>query len=1738
MTAPDTDAAGQQTSQTSPQQQQPQPNQTPQAPPPTSVPPAPQGAATPTLQQTDANLQTLSTLEQSTPLPPLPGQVKFDLASIPGATASDIGNFFAQLTGQLTSGLSGQPNGIPSGQVGWSQIPNPATGVPSSQNPNSLGVQFKAAVSGLEGQAPPTVVDPNAVTSVRKLAISMGILPKGTQLDAPWTAADNSMLYQVQQRLYQQRVGGNEFGAVPTAKLGKLDFLNPTTMVAAFGNALLHSFYPSGKDISAAFKPELHQSGHQGGVLGFMHSIAHAITDTLPFGMEAQQAASVLGGKEKLGQAVHQDVARFNVALPILTDFLMLTGIGEVIGAGRAALMTPEALSSLYEKGGQTLLDRLTVKGGQSLEAAGEQGLLSKVLGRIPGTLAQRAAAGGAAGFAAGAGGAIATGDGQQWWQRGLEGGAAGAAALAGAPVAGDAMEAWRGLTPVQLGKAVSSPIWRVGTVETLAGELDPSGDIGRGVENYKRAIVQTPGLSPAINVLSLAMAPSHIFEPGTFSTPVRALFSTANEDSSVAKAMFMIGSDYQPEHTTAEVAQAIAKVNPDFSSIMDEIPNPADALTHYFGGDRESAGFFVTWAAHMAAIDSNAQALALKAVGGDRMSDPVTYLKTFLRERNQILGRLIHVDPNDVDQFLTILGKKGFDRLDGTGALSAAEGTAMGQALKSGDPEAYNTMNDLIVHHNEMRAGYSADLLRNHLQPGMVGRWATDFFNGDGNWHDFNTAMDEVRQFMGAGNADLPASPEDLERGLANRTFMNRRITLGPAGGALKLPEDEVGVKLANAILENNVAPDLVDKSWVSPLTRDLVPAPSRIAVARMGTLTTNDQARLLANFRILDRLERSVEWLKANPEQAQTLAGVFSRLGAGENQFVSPDVLRAAVDTAFRNDAGVATYGDRLKQAASTINTLSGEPRFAFNANDQVGGTFASLDQAKGAIQSVRDSLDRSVPWGEQYYIKPQLDLPTKLKQLRQLMNYTSQDVDVPEELRSVLADHGYKPVAGALFLHPQDMMQLVQPFADVSRNQLYRMSLGSFFTPVTNEMLSGVRNGNLRDSLLSSLVQRGLVDMGAVDDPNRVAQVNDIVDRLNEYIRTRQQVAQEGETAVKSSGMISRASQRMTNLFVPQGLRDLRFNQIEEALRGSVIDDLTGSDRTAVLNDVQKAIKDSYDIGGKYRGLASIEDRIRKYNLFTDGLLLGQTSSGRAVVNSALKGALVGGAFGAAGGVAQAIDTGKVNVPYILGTAAGGALTGATVGAMHQGVGVVARHLLPAYDSSNWVRYGYLPDELAHLRDTVRFAISPFFDARRAVKTSFLAQAKAEHAGYELPVLAGFHGMDEGQIAQAKAMWNAASRGNYDELNDTEHFFSQRGILNFSPKDWQAGAYYRLTQQGMDPEKAHQLARSLASYGARTAVEQSFNFVFFPFSFEKKVAIASAELLGDDFSRTLAIHDAFKTYDILNKHYDLSKELQDHFPLVQDLEKMNVFQHGVNLGELGGINAPYLRLFMPVMLHLEDPQAHKSAQNLVSRLLPAYNDINRLMMDLRDQGHDVFGTLHLTRQAEVDAGFSAMTQLKTYAINSFKAQGITLAQVNRASSTTDTYLLPLKQWYDAQKAKIYASYPSYQRELDKVSAEATQRSTDLLSLDYLHNGQPGYNEFVDFQAWEKEQETLLKNEGYDLTNNPEDIPPDVYDQIRKGAVWYYDVAAYSGAGDTFSRLYKTYFQRTWGPISRTVQ
>src|SRR5581483_1764925 len=213
---------------------------------------------------------------------------------------------------------------------------------------------------------------------------------------------------------------------------------------------------------------------------------------------------------------------------------------------------------------------------------------------------------------------------------------------------------------------------------------------------------------------------------------------------------------------------------------------------------------------------------------------------------------------------------------------------------------------------------GYSADLLRNQLKPGMVGQWVGDFFKGDGNWHDFNAAMDEVRQFMGAGNADLPASPEDLEAGLANRTFINRRITLGPAGGALKLPEDEVGVKLANAILENNVAPDLVDKSWVSPLTRDLVPAPSRIAVARQGTLTVNDQARLLANFRILDRLEKGIDWLRANPKQAEALAGVFSHLHPGENQFIAPDVLRAAIDSTFRSDQGVPLYADKLKQAA----------------------------------------------------------------------------------------------------------------------------------------------------------------------------------------------------------------------------------------------------------------------------------------------------------------------------------------------------------------------------------------------------------------------------------------------------------------------------------------------------------------------------------------------------------------------------------------------------------------------------------------------------------------------------------------------------------------------------------------------------------------------------------------------------------------------------------------------------
>ena len=96
------------------------------------------------------------------------------------------------------------------------------------------------------------------------------------------------------------------------------------------------------------------------------------------------------------------------------------------------------------------------------------------------------------------------------------------------------------------------------------------------------------------------------------------------------------------------------------------------------------------------------------------------------------------------------------------------------------------------------------------------------------------------------------------------------------------------------------------------------------------------------------------------------------------------------------------------------------------------------------------------------------------------------------------------------------------------------------------------------------------------------------------------------------------------------------------------------------------------------------------------------------------------------------------------------------------------------------------------------------------------------------------------------------------------------------------------------------------------------------------------------------------------------DLGKWMDQHFPLIQQLKSMNAFDHGVGLGQLGGINAQYVgdtQKFLAFM-NMFGPQAvtPTSAPNmntLLKQLIPAWSELNGILWGRNPQsGQSRFG------------------------------------------------------------------------------------------------------------------------------------------------------------------------------------
>ncbi|MBA3403438.1 MAG: hypothetical protein H0U13_01955 [Gemmatimonadaceae bacterium] len=391
--------------------------------------------------------------------------------------------------------------------------------------------------------------------------------------------------------------------------------------------------------------------------------------------------------------------------------------------------------------------------------------------------------------------------------------------------------------------------------------------------------------------------------------------------------------------------------------------------------------------------------------------------------------------------------------------------------------------------------------------------------------------------------------------------------------------------------------------------------------------------------------------------------------------------------------------------------------------------------------------------------------------------------------------------------------------------------------------------------------------------------------------------------------------------------------------------------------------------------------------------------------------------------------------------------------------------------------------------------------------------------------------------------------------EALDATGRWFKSVGIMGFSPTDWMGTAFAHLVDEGLDQKKAYEAVRSMYTYGTkgRSAAEMSANFVFFPFSFQKKSLGHIAKWMNDDLGRSIIIHDAMKTYELLDEHVEKNMGMEggldglwkDHIPALQQLQKLNLFAYGISPGRLGGMNSQLFEttgkfawnLFVPGALDIKSPGDAAEIQKLFSGLMPAINDITTLSRNLWTEqinqvgipGTALGSPTHQTRNAQITDGFNEWNEFKTQLTDDLNARGYVFTDMQNKPWLEDVNAV-----YKAKKADLAAKYPAwfdfnteFLYELQALNAERK------LALDSVLSEQLGGPRASPIAHMMTEFETVLGGyrEQLSLTTGSSDLtdaPPEIFTDLLRIS------EGFAERNPNWVRIWDRFYAKELGPIT----
>lgn len=327
-----------------------------------------------------------------------------------------------------------------------------------------------------------------------------------------------------------------------------------------------------------------------------------------------------------------------------------------------------------------------------------------------------------------------------------------------------------------------------------------------------------------------------------------------------------------------------------------------------------------------------------------------------------------------------------------------------------------------------------------------------------------------------------------------------------------------------------------------------------------------------------------------------------------------------------------------------------------------------------------------------------------------------------------------------------------------------------------------------------------------------------------------------------------------------------------------------------------------------------------------------------------------------------IAKAIRSGYAKRPgYMIGA-------GRIEDIMRTGIGPLGK--VPVLrDTTMMHRLDSMPNRYVQLRNIYRFSLSPMFTARRVVKTNF--KAGLEGIPWTANPLKDMQAKGDAETAfKLIDRIYPEHKLNNAYMDEAERQLRQQDILGlFNNRHYEARAALEWQRQGKTDEQIRGLIQKTFHYGGtaaegRTAAERTANVVFFPYSFSKTLYRNVGSYLMDEPAQALLIAAGLEHYRDWSFNHESSplsqKWLDEHLPVLKEMERLNAFSHGISPGELGGINAPLIKgvaapaakavlnFFMP-----QKWQVHPDIGKSIQRSVPVYHDWVRVQKELSEQG-----------------------------------------------------------------------------------------------------------------------------------------------------------------------------------------